>query len=86
LGVKAFEYRRVKNDLRDATDLADLLRLGRLPEAWISDPRTRELRELVRHRALCRVRHKARYAESCVMPSGRLLSPDLLVNGRRSSA
>ena len=24
LGVKAFEYRRVKNDLRDATDLADL--------------------------------------------------------------
>jgi len=51
LGVKAFEYRRVKNDLRDATDLADLLRMGRLPEAWISDPRTRELRELVRHRA-----------------------------------
>ena len=39
LGVKAFEYRRVKNDLRDATDLADLLRMGRLPEAWISDPR-----------------------------------------------
>jgi transposase len=51
LGVKAFEYRRVKNDLRDATDLADLLRLGRLPEAWIAPPATRELRELVRHRA-----------------------------------
>jgi transposase len=51
LGVKAFEYRRVKNDFRDAADLADLLRMGRLPEAWISDPRTRELRELVRHRA-----------------------------------
>ena len=51
LGVKAFEYRRVKNDLRDATDLADLLRMGRLPEAWIAPPRTRELRELVRHRA-----------------------------------
>src|SRR5512144_2566373 len=31
LGVKAFEYRRVKNDLRDATDLADLLRLGGCP-------------------------------------------------------
>ena len=27
LGVKAFEYRRVKNDERDATDLADLLRM-----------------------------------------------------------
>src|SRR3954468_22486879 len=51
LGVKAFEYRRVKNDERDAADLADLLRMGRLPEAWISPPATRELRELVRHRA-----------------------------------
>ena len=51
LGVKAFEYRRVKNDFRDARDLADLLRMGRLPEAWIAPPATRELRELVRHRA-----------------------------------
>jgi len=51
LGVKAFEYRRVKNDFRDAADLADLLRMGRLPEAWIAPPATRELRELVRHRA-----------------------------------
>jgi len=51
LGVKAFEYRRVKNDVRDATDLADLLRMGRLPEGWIAPPATRELRELVRHRA-----------------------------------
>ena len=51
LGVKAFEYRRVKNDLRDAADLADLLRMGRLPESWIAPPATRELRELVRHRA-----------------------------------
>ena len=32
-------------------DLADLLRMGRLPEAWIAPPATRELRELVRHRA-----------------------------------
>ena len=51
LGVKAFEYRRVKNDVRDAVDLADLLRMGRLPEAWVAPPATRELRELVRHRA-----------------------------------
>ena len=51
LGVKAFSYRRVKNDQRDAHDLADLLRMGRLPEAWIAPPATRELRELVRHRA-----------------------------------
>jgi transposase len=33
LGVKGFGYRRVKNDERDAADLADLLRMGRLPEA-----------------------------------------------------
>jgi transposase len=49
--VKAFSYRRVKNDERDAADLADLLRMGRLPEAWIAPAATRELRALVRHRA-----------------------------------
>jgi transposase len=51
LGVKGFAYRRVKNDVRDAADLADLLRMGRLPEAWLAPPPVRELRELVRHRA-----------------------------------
>src|SRR5919199_1939272 len=51
LGVKMFSYRRVKNDQRDAADLADLLRMGRLPEAWIAPPATRELRGWVRHRA-----------------------------------
>ena len=51
LGVKGFTYRRVKNDVRDAADLADLLRLGRLPEAYVAPPAVRELRELVRHRA-----------------------------------
>jgi transposase len=43
--------RRVKNDERDARDLADLYRLGRLAEAWIAPPHVRELRELVRYRA-----------------------------------
>ncbi|MGD9531548.1 MAG: IS110 family transposase [Dehalococcoidia bacterium] len=51
LGVRMFSYRRVKNDERDAADLADLLRMGRLPEAWIAPPATRELRGWVRHRA-----------------------------------
>jgi transposase len=41
----------VKNDLCDASDLADLLRMGRLPEAWIAPPQVRELGQLVRHRA-----------------------------------
>src|SRR5437764_9395629 len=43
--------RRVKNDVIDATDLADMLRLNRLAEAWIAPPGLRELRELVRYRA-----------------------------------
>ena len=50
LGVRAFSYRRVKNDERDAADLADLLRMGRLPEAWIAPREIRELRELTRYR------------------------------------
>jgi len=50
LGVKGFTYRRVKNDERDAADLADLLRMGRLPEAWIAPAEVRELRELTRYR------------------------------------
>src|SRR2546423_7881284 len=36
--------RRVKNDERDARDLADLYRLGRLAEAWIAPPEVRQLR------------------------------------------
>ncbi len=44
-------HRRVKNDERDARDLADLLRLGRLAEGWIAPPETPARRELVRFRA-----------------------------------
>jgi transposase len=51
LGVRAFATRRVKNDERDCADLADLLRMGRLAEAWIAPPQVRELRELTRSRA-----------------------------------
>jgi hypothetical protein len=69
LGVKAYTYRRVKNDERDAADLADLLRMGRLPEAWIAPPEIRELREITRYRMLCRHRHRVRYAESRIIGS-----------------
>jgi len=51
LGIKMFDHQRVKNDRRDAANLADLLRMGRLPEAWIAPRELRELRELVRYRA-----------------------------------
>ncbi|MGO9782405.1 MAG: hypothetical protein ACLPQY_21980, partial [Streptosporangiaceae bacterium] len=62
---------RVKNDVRDAADLADLLRMGRLPEAWVAPHEVRELRELTRYRVLCRRRHKTLYAEARIMPSSR---------------
>ena len=42
--------RRVKNDERDATDLIDMLRLGRLAEAYIAPPGLRELRRTGPHR------------------------------------
>jgi len=50
LGVKAFSCRRVKNDERDAADLADLTRMGKLPEAWIAPAPVRALREVIRYR------------------------------------
>jgi transposase len=50
LGVKAFSCRRVKNDERDCADLAGLLRMGKLPEAWIAPPAVRALREVTRYR------------------------------------
>src|SRR5207249_1522955 len=50
LGIKAFAYQRVKKDESDARILADLLRMGRLPESWVAPPAIRELRELVRYR------------------------------------
>ena len=49
-GREGLAYRRVKNDYRDATDLADLLRMGRLLKAWIATTQVRDRRELVRHR------------------------------------
>ena len=39
LGVKMFGYQRVKTDARDSTNLAELLRMDRLPEAWLAHPR-----------------------------------------------
>lgn len=46
-----WDTRRVKNDIRDSTELANRLRRGDLPESYIAPPAQRELRELVRFRA-----------------------------------
>jgi transposase len=45
-----WDTRRVKNDIRDSTELANRLRRGDLPESYIAPPEQRELRELVRYR------------------------------------
>jgi len=45
-----WDSRRVKNDIRDSTELANRLRRGDLPESYIAPPEQRELRELVRYR------------------------------------
>ena len=86
LEIKTFTYRRVKNDERDSADLADLLRMGRLPEAWIAPHEVRELRELTRYRVLCRHRHRVRYAEARIMPMPDLLALGMAVGRGESSA
>ncbi|WP_052742797.1 IS110 family transposase [Mycobacterium nebraskense] len=76
LGVQAFSYRRVKNDQRDAADLADLLRMARLPHAWIAPAETRELRELVRHRAkLVAMRSQCKAHVHAVLAKGGIWLP-----------
>jgi hypothetical protein len=47
---RELERRRPGQTVDDATNLADLLRMGRLPEAWITPPEVRDLRELTRYR------------------------------------
>jgi transposase len=68
--------RRVKNDERDARDLAAMLRLGRLAEGWIAPPAVRELRELVRyrfrlvsHRTSCKAQVHGVMAKNGVLPA-----------------
>ena len=46
-----WDSRRVKNDVKDATELAQRLRRNDLPEAWVAPGEVRQLRELVRYRA-----------------------------------
>jgi transposase len=75
LGMKGItSSRRVKNDVRDAVLLADLLRVGSLPEAWIAPPPLRELRELVRYRTkLVNMRSSLKAQAHAVMAKGGIL-------------
>lgn len=79
-----WDTRRVKNDVRDATALANRLRQNDLPESWIAPPEVRELRELVRYRAkLTALRTSAKAQVHAVMAKhgiipelGRMFGPD----------
>jgi len=67
-------HRRVKNDERDAQDLAAMLRFGRLAEGWIAPPAVRERRELVRYRhSLTRHRTSAKAQIHGVMAKNGIL-------------
>ena len=51
LRTRAIAAARVKTDAIDAKTLAQLLRAGLLPEAYVAPREVRDLRELLRHRA-----------------------------------
>ena len=71
-----WDTRRVKNDVKDATELARRLRLNDIPEAWIAPPEVRELRELVRYRAkLTAYRTSAKAQIHAVMAKLGILPP-----------
>jgi transposase len=71
-----WDTRRVKNDVRDATELANRLRRNDVPAAWIAPPEVRELRELVRYRAkLVALRTSAKAQVHAVMAKLGILPP-----------
>ena len=71
-----WDTRRVKNDVKDATELAHRLRRNDVPEAWIAPAPVRELRELVRYRAkLTALRTSAKAQVHAVMAKLGILPP-----------
>jgi transposase len=71
-----WDTRRVKNDVKDATELANRLRRNDIPEAWIAPLQVRELRELVRYRAkLVALRTSAKAQVHAVMAKLGILPP-----------
>ena len=83
-----WDSRRVKNDVKDATEMANRLRRNDLPEAWVAPPAVRELRELVRYRAkLTALRTSAKAQIHAVMAKLGILPtfPDMFtMQGQRS--
>jgi transposase len=53
-GLKAFVKGKPKTDARDAKEMLALLRIGRLPKAYLAPPQVQEVRALTRTRAYVR--------------------------------
>ncbi|MGH7918394.1 MAG: IS110 family transposase [Candidatus Dormibacteraceae bacterium] len=84
--TKAIANARVKNDAVDAKTLAQLLRTGMLPEAWIAPPEVREARRLVRMRvSLTRMRSRLKAQVHALLAEQGIANPmtDLFGKGGR---
>jgi len=85
--VKAIAAAKLKNDRIDSATLAHLLRCDLLPEAWMADEVTRELRQQVRMRAtLVRQRTRLKNQVHAILhPQGlRYEGSDLFGRGGRA--
>ena len=61
-----------KTDVSDAAWLCQMGECGLLKASFVPPEPIRQLRDLTRDRSLCRYRHKVRYADHRIMPSGRV--------------
>jgi transposase len=85
--VKAIASARLKNDRVDSEILAHLSRADLLPEAWMADEQTQQLRLLVRLRvSLGRQRTRAKNQMQSVLHQEGFLKPVSDVFGRRGRA
>jgi transposase len=82
--TKAIANARVKNDAVDAKTLAQLLRTGMLPEAWMAPPEVREARRLVRMRvSLTRMRSRLKAQVHALLAEHGVAEPMSDIFGRR---
>jgi transposase len=77
---------RPKTDKLDAVWLCKVAERQMLRPSFVPPPPIRTLRDLTRYRALCRRRHKCRYAEARIMPMPARLAWGLAVTGVKTSA
>ena len=75
-----------KTDLKDCQWIAELHEHGLLRPSFIPAAEIAALRQRTRYRALCRCRHRARYAEARIMPIAGQVARPMGVAGMKTSA